>query len=92
MRPCILFTLSIALAVPASAAETITYSYDARGRLVTVVRTGPSDATTAYVYDKADNRTNVTTTTGGGGGMAAAQPADAKETTPAPTIGQAAPK
>ena len=46
------------------AAETVTYTYDAKGRLVTVVRSGgPNNtATTTYQHDKADNRKNVTTT------------------------------
>lgn len=88
------FILTMALAVPAWAAETITYSYDARGRLVGVVRSGDVNdgASTTYAYDKADNRTTVTTTTGGGGGMAAtAAPEQAKDK-PALLAGQAAPK
>jgi len=49
---------------PALAAETITYSYDARGRLVTVARSGTvnNNVTTSYALDKADNRTAKTTT------------------------------
>jgi len=56
--------LALCFAVPASAAETITYSYDARGRLKQVVRTGTvnNGVTTAYTIDKANNRTNKTTT------------------------------
>lgn len=48
----------------ALASETVTYSYDAKGRLVKVVRTGTvnNNVTTDYVHDKADNRTRVTTT------------------------------
>ena len=46
---------------PALAAETITYSYDARGRLVQVQRTGPVNKTTSYTLDKADNRLFKTT-------------------------------
>ena len=47
----------------ASAAETITYTYDARGRLIKVVQDTPTDdRQTCYTYDKADNRTNVKTT------------------------------
>ena len=47
----------------ASATETITYTYDARGRLIKVVHTGTVNNNQAcYTYDKADNRTNVTTT------------------------------
>lgn len=53
----------IAAAAPAGAAETITYTYDARGRLVKVERTGTvnNGVTTDYVIDKADNRTNRST-------------------------------
>lgn len=59
-------------AAPALAGETITYTYDARGRLVAVDHDGgPSDdVRTTYTYDQADNRTNVTVTgaSGGSGG------------------------
>jgi len=52
------------LSVSASATETITYSYDAKGRLVKVVRTGTvnNNVTTEYEHDKADNRKKVKTT------------------------------
>ncbi len=51
-------------AAPAPAAQTIRYTYDARGRLITVARTGgPAPATTRYIHDRADNRTRKTTTT-----------------------------
>jgi hypothetical protein len=45
----------------AYASETIAYTYDARGRLVKVVRTGNvnNNVSAEYKYDKADNRTNV---------------------------------
>ena len=48
----------------AQATETVTYSYDPRGRLVQVARTGTvnNGVTTTYANDKADNRTNKTTT------------------------------
>lgn len=48
----------------ASATETVTFTYDARGRLVQVVRTGTvnNGVTTTYAVDKSDNRTNKTTT------------------------------
>ena len=48
-------------AVAALAGETIAYSYDSRGRLVKVVRTGTvnNNVNANYNYDKADNRTNV---------------------------------
>lgn len=51
-------------AVPAWAAETITYRYDARGRLVKVERTGTvnNGVTTTYGHDQADNRVAKTTT------------------------------
>lgn len=52
------------LASAAGASETITYVYDARGRLVQVVRSGSvnNGVTTSYQIDKADNRTNKVTT------------------------------
>lgn len=53
---------------PAVASETITYTYDPRGRLVGVVHSGtaPTAGVSAnYSYDKADNRTNVTVGTAG---------------------------
>lgn len=52
------------LTVPAQAAETITYIYNARGQLVQVVRSGTvnNGVTTSYQLDKADNRSNKTTT------------------------------
>jgi hypothetical protein len=48
-------------AAAAMASETTTYTYDARGRLVKVVRTGSvnNNVSASYSYDKADNRTNV---------------------------------
>ena len=51
------------LATPALAGETITYSYDAKGRLVKVERTTGANptVTTTYSHDKADNRKNTTT-------------------------------
>ena len=54
--------LAIVLTCPAAYAnETITYTYDARGRLIKVVHTGTVNNNTqaCYKYDKADNRTNV---------------------------------
>ena len=57
--------LSLALMpVAAGAAETITYTYDARGRVIAVVRTGTvnNNVNRIYTIDKADNRTNKTTT------------------------------
>lgn len=52
------------IAPGATATETITHSYDAKGRLVKVVRTGTvnNNVTTEYEHDKADNRTRLKTT------------------------------
>ncbi|WP_343517781.1 hypothetical protein [Sphingomonas sp.] len=46
------------------ASETVSYSYDARGRLVAVKHSGMvnNNVQTNYTYDKADNRTNKTVT------------------------------
>ena len=54
----------VAAAAAALASETVTYSYDAKGRLVKVERSGNvnNGVTTNYSHDKADNRTNVTVT------------------------------
>nr|WP_084787707.1 hypothetical protein [Sphingomonas yabuuchiae] len=48
---------------PGALAETTTYTYDAKGRLVQTVKAGgPGDGTTTtYSHDKADNRTRVVT-------------------------------
>jgi hypothetical protein len=48
----------------AGASETVTYTYDARGRLVRVEIKGSvnNGVTTNYAYDKADNRTLVDVT------------------------------
>jgi hypothetical protein len=63
MRAFLLLPLLLNSAA-AFAAETITYTYDSRGRLVQVARTGSinNGVTTNYTIDKADNRTNKTTT------------------------------
>jgi uncharacterized protein involved in exopolysaccharide biosynthesis len=60
----LLIGAALAAAVGAQAAETLNYTYDARGRLVKVERTGTvnNNVTTNYTIDKADNRTNKTTT------------------------------
>lgn len=54
----------LALTAPAFAAETIAYTYDAKGRLVKVVRTGTvnNNVTVEYTHDKADNRTRLKVT------------------------------
>jgi hypothetical protein len=64
--------LALGLAIPCifpinsvSGSETIDYSYDTRGRLIKVSRSGAvnNGVTACYVYDKADNRSNVTVAT-----------------------------
>jgi hypothetical protein len=48
----------------ANAAESVTYTYDAKGRLVRVVRSGSvnNNVQVQYTYDKANNRKTTTTT------------------------------
>jgi len=52
------------LAAEALASETVTYTYDARGRVVAVKHSGTvnNNVQSNYAYDKADNRTNKTVT------------------------------
>lgn len=59
-----LLAASPLFASTAYAGETITYTYDAKGRLVKVVHTGTvnNNVQTTYTHDKADNRKNTTTT------------------------------
>lgn len=54
-----------AAATLAAASETITYSYDAKGRLIAVVHSGTvnNNLVANYTFDDADNR-NITTVTG----------------------------
>lgn len=64
MKPfafALIFTL---FGAPALADETVTYTYDAQGRLVKVEHTGTvnNGVTTEYQYDDADNRTQKKTT------------------------------
>jgi len=60
----ILTAILIINATPSMAAETITYSYDAKGRVVKVVRTGTvnNNVTYDYTHDHANNRTHVKVT------------------------------
>ena len=48
----------------ANATETITYTYDAKGRLIKVERSGTvnNGVKSEYLHDKADNRTNAKVT------------------------------
>lgn len=64
VRVFIIATLVASIAVSVQSAETLTYSYDAKGRLVKVVRTGTvnNNVTVEYTLDKADNRTRLKTT------------------------------
>ncbi len=61
---CLGLTLLFVAVAPALlfAAETITYTYDAKGRLVKVERSGTvnNGVKADYTHDKANNRTNVT--------------------------------
>ncbi|WCM25910.1 hypothetical protein NDN01_18025 [Sphingomonas sp. QA11] len=52
---------AVAGATAARATETITYTYDAKGRLTKVVHSGTvnNGVTVDYTHDKADNRANV---------------------------------
>jgi hypothetical protein len=56
--------LVLGVAAPASATETITYTYNARGELVSVSHSGTvnNNVVSTYTHDKARNRTNKTTT------------------------------
>ena len=60
----LLVVITAGLAAAAIASETITYTYDNRGRLVKVKHSGNvnNGVQSNYSYDKADNRTKVTTT------------------------------
>lgn len=62
--PLLLLAAVASCAAPAFAAEMIAYSYDVHGRLLGVAHSGSvnSGVTTAYAYDKADNRTTKTVT------------------------------
>lgn len=64
MRAIALLIGLLLLGAAAYAAETITYTYDARGRLVRVAHSGTvnNGVATTYSYDRANNRTNKTTT------------------------------
>ncbi len=50
----------VGLASLAAASETVTYTYDANGRVVRVLHTGSvnNNLQSNYVYDDADNRKN----------------------------------
>lgn len=73
MRLFALVIATSALVAAAERSETVTYDFDARGRLVEVARTGSESggSTTTYTFDAADNRLTATTTTAPGGVPAA---------------------
>ncbi|MEO5775046.1 MAG: VCBS repeat-containing protein, partial [Sphingomicrobium sp.] len=51
---------AIVVSGSALASESATYTYDARGRLIQVTRSGgPQDGRSTYCYDRADNRRTV---------------------------------
>jgi YD repeat-containing protein len=58
------FAALVLATLPATASETITYTYDAQGRLVTAQGSGDvnNGVATATTYDAAGNRTNQTVT------------------------------
>lgn len=63
MRESIAFFILILVGAAAFAAETIIYTYDARGRLVQVNHSGTvnNNVVTNYSLDEANNRTNKNT-------------------------------
>lgn len=78
---------SLLVCAPCYAQEVTTYSYDAKGRVTSVVRTGGpvSGATTSYAFDKADNRVTVAVTSspnGSGNGSNGSAPATKYIVTP----------
>ena len=56
--------LAAAGVAAANASETVTYTYDAKGRVVKVERSGSvnNNVVANYSYDRADNRVNVNVT------------------------------
>lgn len=60
-RSLVAVALLSSASTAAIATETITYKYDAKGRVVEVKRSGTvnNSVQANYTYDKADNRTNV---------------------------------
>jgi len=64
LRSALLAASALFAIAPAAATDTVTYVYDASGRLVHVGHSGGVNdgASSTYSYDKADNRTNVTVT------------------------------
>lgn len=65
VRQMVLLSGMLSMSPAASANETLTYGYDALGRLVKVARTGTvnNNSSECYAYDPASNRSNVTVST-----------------------------
>ena len=64
MASVLLLVTALGYSGLANATETITYTYDAKGRIVQVTHSGTvnNGTTTVYTHDTADNRTEVKTT------------------------------
>lgn len=65
MRKCCLLLIALfTLPIPVLATETQTYTYDAKGRLTKVVRSGSvnNGVTAECTHDKANNRRNLKVT------------------------------
>lgn len=64
LSTAIVIISAVGVAFPSFAGETVTYTYDAKGRLVKVFHSGTvnNNVQTTYTHDKADNRKNTTTT------------------------------
>jgi hypothetical protein len=64
VRAAVCATLLVSAGTSAIASETVTYAYDAKGRLIKIVRSGSvnNGVQTDYQHDKADNRSRVRTT------------------------------
>lgn len=65
-RAALLLATSLVMSsspILAQAAETVTYTYDARGRLIRVVHTGTvnNGVDKTYTYDRANNRKTAAT-------------------------------
>ena|SRR5450759_698546 len=90
----IFLAMAVGLVQQAVAQETVSYTYDARGRVVTVAHSGASNngVSASYTYDKAENRSNVTVTGVGGLGpaMAPASLDQSSTSTTTDTTGSAA--
>ncbi len=67
LRMTAIAALLMVVPVGLQAAETITYKYDAKGRLIEVKRTGTvnNNVQTNYTHDKANNRKTVVVTGSG---------------------------